>query len=75
MSFDVDAYADLRTSPLPAPCYNLSIMVCQALLPLPHGRLVLPSVPEPKIVQPNQKELICRGIQILEEEVIVRGQP
>ena len=42
---------------------------------LPHGRLVLLSVPEPQIVQPNLKELICRGIQILEEGVVVRGQP
>jgi len=49
VSFDVDAYADLRTSPLPAPrCYR-SAVVCRALRHLPHGRLVLPSVPEPQI--------------------------
>jgi len=56
VSFDINAYADLRTSPLPTPYYDLPIVVCQAPSLLPHGHLILPSVPEPKIVQPNQKE-------------------
>jgi len=57
-------------SPLPASCYTLTLWCVEPHCHLPHGRLVLPSVPEPKIAQPNLKELICRGIQILEEGVM-----
>jgi len=48
VSFDVNAYADLCTSSLSAPCCDL--LYRGAVEPpsyLPHGYPILPSVPEP----------------------------
>jgi len=60
----------IARSPLPAPRCTLTLWCVEPHRHLSHGRLVLPSVPEPKIAQPNLKELICHGIQILEEGVM-----
>jgi len=70
VSLDVDAYADRRTKSTPRSTLHSPLWCVEPDRHLPHGRLVLPSVPEPQTAQPNQKELICRGIQILEEGVM-----